>query len=106
MNNDTAKAKEPFSYQDDPIPGHTYALTWSPAKCPDFSVISIVDRDTGHAAAFDYGNLYDYRSQALRVVALASKYNKAPITMDPTGIGGPLVEQLRALGVDVLTKVL
>jgi hypothetical protein len=105
MNNDTAKTKD-FSYQEDPIPGHAYTLTWDPAKRPDFSVITVVDRDTGRVAVFDHGNLSEYRSQVIRVLSLASKYNKASIVIDPTGIGSPLVEEIRALGVAVLEKVL
>lgn len=81
---------------EEPIPGHTYILGWDPAKHQDFSVIIILDCNTGHVVWMDRDNRTDYRIQLLRVIALAHKYNGATVIMDATGVGDPLLEQLRA----------
>lgn len=83
------------SYQEDPIPGHHYVMGWDPAKHQDFSVIVIMDCNTGHIVAFDRDNKTDYRIQILRVMALAYKYNRASVVMDATGVGDPLLERLQ-----------
>lgn len=83
------------SYQEDPIPGHYYILGWDPAKHTDFSVITVLDCNTGHLVAFDRDNQTDYRVQIIRVLAIALKYNRASIVMDATGVGDPLLEQIR-----------
>lgn len=83
------------SYQEDPIPGHYYILGWDPAKHTDFSVITVLDCNTGHLVAFDRDNGTDYRWQIVRVLAIALKYNRASIVMDATGVGDPLLEQIR-----------
>jgi len=83
------------SYQEDPIPGHFYILGWDPAKHTDFSVITVLDCNTGHLVAFDRDNQTDYRIQIIRVLAIALKYNRASIVMDATGVGDPLLEQIR-----------
>lgn len=83
------------SYQEDPIKGHYYILAWDPAKHTDFSVITVLDCNNGRLVAFDRDNQTDYRLQLLRVLALAAKYNRASIVMDATGVGDPLLEQIR-----------
>jgi len=83
------------SYAEDPIPGHYYILGWDPAKHRDFSVITILDCNTNRLVAFDRDNKTDYRLQIIRVLALALKYNRAVISMDATGVGDPLLEQIR-----------
>jgi len=83
------------SYQEDPIPGHYYILAWDPAKHTDFSVITVLDCNNGRLVAFDRDNQTDYRWQLIRVLAIALKYNRAMIAMDATGVGDPLLEQIR-----------
>lgn len=83
------------SYGEDPIPGHYYILAWDPAKHRDFSVITVIDCNTNRLVAFDRDNQTDYRIQIIRVLALALKYNRASIVMDATGVGDPLLEQIR-----------
>jgi hypothetical protein len=83
------------SYQEDPIPGHYYVLAWDPAKHTDFSVITIIDCNNGRLVGFDRDNQTDYRIQIVRVLLLALKYNRASIVMDATGVGDPLLEQIR-----------
>jgi Terminase RNaseH-like domain len=89
------------SYQEEPIPGHYYILGWDPAKHHDFSVIIVLDCNTNRLVAFDRDQHTDYRLQIIRVLALAFKYNKAVIVMDATGVGDPLLEQLRESGLTV-----
>jgi hypothetical protein len=95
-----SQTKKPFSCQEDPIPGHTYALTWDPAISPRFSVITVVDCDTGRVAAYVHDNASDYRSQIIRALALAYRY-RAEIEMDTAGIGASFFDQLEALGIPV-----
>ena len=88
------------SYQEDPIPGHTYILGWDPAKHQDFSVITILDCNTGRVVAFDRDNKTDYRIQIIRVLALAFKYNQASIVMDATR-DDAILERLQESGLAV-----
>lgn len=101
LSQNAVQVKEPFSYREDPILGHTYTLIWNPAMHPSFSVITVVDCGTGRVAVYDHDNASDYRSQIIHVLALAYKYNKAEISMDTTGIGGVLFDQLKELGIPV-----
>ena len=83
---------------EEPKAGHTYVIGWDPAKHTDFSVVIILDCNTGHMVGFDRDNQTDYRIQLLRVIALAYKYNQASVCMDATGVGDPLLERLQEAG--------
>jgi len=86
---------------EEPQSGHVYVIGWDAAKHSDFSVITVVDVERKHVVAFDRFTGIDYTFQLQRLKAVATKYNNARVVMDSTGQGDPLLEQVRALGIDV-----
>ena len=80
-----------------PQPGHFYVIGYDPAKYQDYAVMTVVDcsvRPLRVVAWFRYNGV-EYGTQIKRLIALGHLYNKAGITMDATGAGDPLLEQLR-----------
>jgi hypothetical protein len=80
-----------------PVAGHGYVLGWDVAKYQDFSVATIIDTSTLQAVDFWRTNHIDYSFQLDEIERLARKWN-AYILMDMTGVGDPLLEQLRLRG--------
>jgi hypothetical protein len=85
---------------EEPQENHSYVIGWDPAKHTDFSVVTVFDSTKNSVVAFDRFNQIDYTFQVTRVCNLAWKY-KAPILMDSTGVGDPLLEQIKRMGVAV-----
>lgn len=86
---------------EEPIPGHLYVFGWDPAKHEDFSVLYVMDRATGHVVFKERSSGLDYSIQLDHVAAVAKRYNFAKGTMDCTGVGDPLLEQLLGRHTDV-----
>lgn len=85
---------------EEPKPGRKYVLGWDIAKHTDFSVIVVIDTEKNHVVAFDRFNQIDYSLQLQRLDKLAKKYN-ARVIMDSTGVGDPVLEQVKKLGLRV-----
>ena len=85
---------------EEPKPGHRYAIGWDIAKHTDFSVIMVIDIDTKHVVAYDRFNQIDYSLQIERLDRIAKKYN-AKVLMDSTGVGDPVLEQVKRKGIQV-----
>ena len=85
---------------EEPKPGHEYVLGWDVAKHQDFSVMVVMDTNRRHVVAFDRFNQVDYGLQIRRLETLAKKY-KARVIMDSTGVGDPLLEQVKNRGLIV-----
>jgi len=83
-----------------PQPRGRYILGWDPAKHQDFSVMFVLDAERRHVAAYDRFNQVDYTIQLSRLENLAKKYN-AKVIMDSTGVGDPLLEQVKKKGIKV-----
>lgn len=80
----------------EPIAGHSYVLGWDPAKYQDYSVITVIDCTTKQVVYWQRINQIDYTVQLEMVAAIAEKF-RAFVLMDMTGVGDPLLEQLKAL---------
>ncbi|GEO26678.1 hypothetical protein AAC03nite_24630 [Alicyclobacillus acidoterrestris] len=85
---------------EEPQAGRRYVAGWDIAKHQDFSVVVVMDAERGHVVAFGRFNQVDYALQLHRVEAVCKKYN-ARLLMDATGVGDPLLEQVKRLGVNV-----
>jgi len=79
----------------DPLPSISYIIGWDPAKYEDFSVITVLNLDAMHVDYWERFNRIDYDFQFDRVEDVSKLYNHAPVEMDATGLGDPLMEQLR-----------
>ncbi|SIS88535.1 terminase large subunit domain-containing protein [Alicyclobacillus vulcanalis] len=84
---------------DEPKPGRRYVVGWDVAKHQDFSVLVTMDVERGHVVAFDRFNQVDYALQLERVRTMCKKYNNARLLMDATGVGDPLLEQVKRMGI-------
>lgn len=85
----------------EPMVGHQYVVGWDMAKYQDYSVFTVIDCNTREVVAFDRFNGMEYRTQIdEHLVPLVHKYNNAFVTMDVTGVGDPLLEEVRKRDID------
>jgi len=84
---------------EEPTSNKRYFIGWDIAKHTDFSVLVCMDHNR-HVVAFDRFNQIDYSLQLSRVQSMSEKY-RAPVLMDSTGAGDPVMEQLKLRGVPV-----
>jgi phage FluMu gp28-like protein len=85
---------------EEPQPSGDYVIGWDVAKHTDFSVMFCIDRNRNHVVAFDRFNQVDYSLQLNRLETMAKKY-RARVLMDSTGVGDPLLEQVKRRGIPV-----
>lgn len=78
------------------IAGHAYVLGFDPAKYQDYSVITVIDCHTRQAVFWQRINQVDYTVQLELVASIAEKF-RAFVLIDMTGVGDPLLEQLKKL---------
>ena len=78
------------------IAGHTYVLGFDPAKYQDYSVVTVVDCHTRQVVYWQRINQIDYTVQLDMVASVADRF-RAFILIDMTGVGDPLLEQLKKL---------
>jgi hypothetical protein len=76
-----------------------YAMGVDLARVNDFTVISVVD-ETGRQVYFERFNQISWERQIESIKRVAEQY-KAQVVMDSTGVGDPVYEQVRKLGVRV-----
>lgn len=79
-----------------PMAGHSYILGWDPAKHQDYSVVTVIDAHTREVVHWQRINQTDYTVQLGMVAKVAEKF-RAFVLIDQTGIGDPLLEQLKKL---------
>jgi len=83
---------------EDPKPGHFYIMGVDLAKYRDFTVLVVIDKVTNKVVAFDRFKEINYPLQKMRIVALAKRYNNAKVIIDSTGVGDPIVDDLKNEG--------
>jgi len=83
-----------------PTPGSRYVMGVDLARKRDFTVCVVIDVATMHVVAFERFNQISWKVQGERVASLARRYG-APVLMDSTGVGAPIVEMVRDRGVRV-----
>lgn len=84
----------------EPTPGHSYFLGVDLARQIDFTVLSVLDANTRSLVAFERFHQIDWSIQKARIVSLARKYNALTL-LDSSGLGDPILEDLRNLGLHV-----
>lgn len=69
------------------------------AKHEDFTVVIVVDRRTKNVIFFDRFNQLDWSYQMNRIINIVTKFNRAHVIIDSTGVGDSVYDLLRvALG--------
>lgn len=85
----------------EPKMGHFYVVGWDVAKYQDYSVFTVIDCNTGQVVAWERFNGIEYQRQIARLAALTQRYNNAHVVMDVTGVGDPILEEVRAQNISV-----
>jgi len=78
------------------VAGHAYVLGFDPAKYQDYSVVTVIDCHTRQVVYWQRINQIDYTVQLEMVASVADKFH-AFVLIDMTGVGDPLLEQLKKL---------
>ena len=79
----------------EPISGHSYFLGVDLARQVDYTVLCVLDAHSRSVVAFDRFHQIDWSLQKARIASLAHKYNDALIVLDASGLGDPILEDLR-----------
>lgn len=75
-------------------PGRIYRLGVDLAKYQDFTVITPIDLTTFKVGNQESFNQIDYNLQKSRIETQHYKFNKAEVTLDTTGVGEPVYDDL------------
>ncbi len=71
------------------------------AQSYDFTVLTVIERETGRVCALDRFNQIGWDVQRGRLRALAQQWNVSEILAEENSIGGPNIEQLQSEGLPV-----
>lgn len=80
----------------DPVPGRNYVLGVDLAKSHDWTVIVVMDEEDGNVVYLERFQL-PWEQTISKVQAAATRYNRARVFADATGVGDPIVESLQKL---------
>lgn len=90
-----------FGRLQEPVAGRLYKIGVDLARHQDWTVVTVVDRHDHHLVYFDRFNQIDWQLQKARIEAIVRRYNNGMITIDSTGVGDPIAEDLRRCGLIV-----
>jgi len=83
-----------------PLAGHRYVVGVDLARKKDYTVIFVIDILRRHVVYYARFNDMSWAIQKRRIIEVASLYNRATCWMDGTGVGDPIVEDVKASGVN------
>ena len=78
-----------------PQPGHRYIMGVDWGREGDFTVLAVIDANSGQMVALDRFNQIGWNHQQQRLNALANKWDVAVIWAEANSIGSPIIEQLQ-----------
>lgn len=81
--------------------GHYYVMGVDLGTVNDYTVITVIDRDTHEVVHWDRFKGIDYTQQKDLIRAKALRYNNARVIIDATGVGRSVYDDLRSSGVFV-----
>jgi phage FluMu gp28-like protein len=91
------------SIREEPLPGKEYRGGLDLARTTDFSVLTIFDT-AGRQVFLDRFNQLSWAVQKDRFIPAIRKY-RARVAVDATGVGDPIVEDLKRAGLDIIPYV-
>lgn len=94
--NEAAIEKE--NCYEDPKSDHRYIVGADIAKVNDFTVITVIDKQTHKVVYWERFNKVDWALVADRIANVALKYNRAKAIIDSTGLGNPVTENIKRKG--------
>lgn len=84
-----------------PMTDHLYVMGVDLAKVQDFTVITVYDRTTNAQVYQDRFQTLAWPFQKARIIETAKHYNNALVTIDATGLGDPIADDLTRSGIAV-----
>lgn len=78
-----------------PLAGHRYVMGVDLARKKDYTVLTVIDVLRRHVVYWERFNDMSWAVQKHRIIEVAKLYNRARIVMDGTGLGDPIVEDVR-----------
>ncbi len=81
-----------------PNGGTRYVIGVDLARKKDYTVITVIDVKTKQVVYWDRFNDLSWSVQKSRIVKVAKEYGNSVIYMDGTGVGDPIVEDVRSAG--------
>lgn len=85
---------------EQPEPTKRYVIGVDLAKARDFTVITVMDEKSRQVVHFDRFNGITWDMQLPRIAETAKRYNNAKVLVDSTGVGDPIFDQLKTIGVN------
>ena len=82
-------------------PGRRYVLGVDWGKVEDFTVITVLDDESGEVVRVDRFNQIDYTVQKGRVVAAFEAFRPMAVVVERNSIGEPLIEDLQRAGMPI-----
>ncbi|MGD8719470.1 MAG: hypothetical protein PVH29_11710 [Candidatus Zixiibacteriota bacterium] len=86
---------------EDPDDGETYVIGCDLAKTTDFTVLCVLKRSSRALVHFERFNQLDWEFQVATVRGVSRRYHGATVWLDSSGLGDPVHDRLKALGVPV-----
>ncbi len=84
---------------EEPRDGETYVVGCDLGKTTDFTVLCVLKRSSRALVHFERFNQLDWEFQVAKVRAASSRYHDATVWLDSTGLGDPIYDRLKSLGV-------
>jgi hypothetical protein len=84
-----------------PQHGKHYVIGVDLGKHQDFTVLYVMDQETGQGLWMDRFGEIDWNLQKARIIAAAKRWNNAQVIMDSTGIGDPIYDDLLRSGITI-----
>lgn len=85
----------------DPQQGHLYTIGVDLGKFQDFTVVTVIDLYDHNVVHIDRFKGIGWPLQKKRIINIARRYNNGMVTVDATGMGIPIVDDLEAAGLTV-----
>jgi hypothetical protein len=76
-------------------PEHRYILGVDLAKFNDWTVLTVIDKQTHKVVFWDRFNKINYPFQKDRIVSTSRRFNNAKIIIDSTGVGNPITDDIK-----------
>lgn len=86
---------------EEPIPKRKYVVGLDLAKHQDYTVITVMDQKTRHVVYIDRFNQVEWDRVLDRLEYVVKRYNRARVWPDATGLGDPLIHEMRKKGIKV-----
>lgn len=78
---------------------HRYLIGADIARVNDYTVITVIDRQTHHVVHWERFNKVDWALVGERIANVSRMYNNARVTIDSTGLGNPVAEHISRKGI-------